>query len=466
MIRERMIRRILFILAVLPARGLSFDLYEAESMALSSSMAIRGMKEEFDLASVNRKLGIRAFLPQLKIRYTDSYSRVLYGEDSESLGLVLDISQRVFDGGRAAAGRELSALQLELLSAAMDKAVETLSDRVRQVFCELLLYREKLKLQKELYRISLDQVRITRRRMELGSITEIDYLDALMNLREQEIGILETGSGKKTLEKDFMFLLGLDTRLLEAEELVLRGSVDRDYPGLPLGERERGFYEARALSCNLDLKKQESEILQARTRRRLVMDSYIPVIGVELSVSFSGDQLPLHQPGYSAGVVIDFPYEILPSSGRATGASRDRFTDTSTLSLETAILPDISFTGDRRTADLALKRELASLDEMRKQIIHQTSSLLETLEQRRLRLDLMREKQELLKRKLEVLEARNKLGEVLELVLLEARSEYYEGEIGLREAVLDLLTGERELEKLLGLGTGELSSLAEGVPGE
>ena len=278
---------------------MSFDLYEAEALALSSSPEIHRIREQFELALLNRKLEIRAFLPQLGIRYSDSYSRVLYGEDSESLSFILDISQRVFDGGRVSAGRELSALQLTLRSAAMDKAVETLRDRVRQVFYQLLLYREKLKLQKELHDISLDQVGITRRKMELGSITEIDYLDALMNLRDQEIGILETDTGRKSLEKDFMLLLGLEIRLLEKEELVLRGSVDRDYPGIPLDETVREFYEARALSCNLELRRQEAAILEARTRRRIVRNSYIPAIDIEMSISFSGEHLPLNRIGYS-----------------------------------------------------------------------------------------------------------------------------------------------------------------------
>ncbi|MBN2049762.1 MAG: TolC family protein [Spirochaetales bacterium] len=463
MLRNPVLLSILLLFSRVLSPGLEVDLGEAESLALSSSADLRHGREQLRLATLNRTLDIRAFLPQVALRYSDRYHRVLHGEDSESYSLVFDIRQPLFDGGRSHSARKLSAVQLELQAASLDAAIETVKDTLWRSFHQLLLTGEELRLQRELYDLSSEELKITRLKQELGSITEIDYLDAMMNLQGQEIGILETESRKKTQETAFLFLLGLDSRLTEDEELILRGDIDRQYPGLALSPEDRRIYEETALARNLDLRKQSAAILQAYSQRRLTRTSFIPAVNLEVSVSFSGDRLPMQDTGYSAGISLEVPWDPFPLSGSSELSVQGEHTRSNGLAGETSILPDIAYIGNYRTAELQLSRELSALEEMKKEISHNLSALLETHRQRRLALDLLRQRQELQKRKLQILEARNNLGEVPELTLLEARTDYYEGEISLGESVLDLLLCERELEQLLGLGIGELTHLVPRV---
>ena len=462
MLRSLVFLALLLLIPQVIAPGLEVDLPEAEKLALSSSVNLRYGREQLHLAALNRTLEIRDFFPGMEVHYSDRYHRIFHGEDSESFSLVLDMRQPLFDGGRSYSARKLSAVQLELQAASLDAAIEHARNDLWRLFHRLFLTGEELRLQRELYEISSEQLKITLLKKELGSITEIDYLDAMMNLQGQEIGILETESRKKTLENDLLFLLGLDDRLTEDEELILLGGIDRQYPGLPLCMEDRQVYEDTALTRNLDLRKQRAAILQANTRCRLIQASCIPAVNLEVSVSFSGDRLPLQDTGFSAGLSMEVPWDPFPVSISSELSARDEHTRSSGRAGEISILQDIGYIGSRRAAELQLSRELSTLEEMKKQISHSLSSLLEAHRQKRLTLNLLRQRQELQKRKLRILETRNSLGEVPELTLLEARTDYYEGEISLGESVLDILLCERELEQLLGLGIGELSCLYRG----
>ena len=78
-------------------------------------------------------------------------------------------------------------------------------------------------------------------------------------------------------------------------------------------------------------------------------------------------------------------------------------------------------------------------------------------------MNIRRSTQGLRHKRLQIIEARNKMGEIKVLELMQARIEYYKEEIAIREGVLELMNTEREFEKLLGINMGDLERLSASV---
>ena len=83
------------------------------------------------------------------------------------------------------------------------------------------------------------------------------------------------------------------------------------------------------------------------------------------------------------------------------------------------------------------------------------------LEHQRIKINIMRETQSLLKRKLIILETRSRMGEVRELDLLQARISFCGEEISILDYVLELMKAERDFAGLTGLSSAELQSVSE-----
>ncbi|MBI9108593.1 MAG: TolC family protein [Spirochaetales bacterium] len=452
---------LIFIIPVFPLPSMDINLAAAERFALEASKPIRNGRQQLNLMALNSSLELRNFLPQIEINYSDSRQVTTYAPDSDSLQLGIDITQPIFDGGREIKSRTLADIQLHLQAAILEQQIEELRDQVWQLFYGLLLNREKLVLQRELLDISSLQLAISLKKFELGSLTELDYLEAAIEVQNMELGILETENQGMSLRQDFAQLLGFEPRYFSFTPLNLKGDVNREYMGLPLRMDELQVYEDLALRENLELSKKKADLNQLKAELEIIRASWIPNLALEASFFLRGTRFPLQQPGYTLALKIDFPFNTLPSGLTFGGGPQSTLQNSRSASGRSSLMPDLAFIINEKSASLKLMQAGEGLDDSITAIERSVYSSLEKLKQKRLSLNLRRSTQDLQAKRMKILQTRSLMGEVTEQELLKTRIEYYEKEINIREAVLDLLLCEREFEQLLGLGLGELSEVSK-----
>ncbi len=454
---------ILFFTSAVAVYSTGIDLDTAERLALESSKELIHAREQIELAALQNKLDIRSFLPSFDLSYSSGRQANLHSGDSESIQLGLSITQPLFNGGRGLEGLRLADVRLRMQAASLENSMEELRDSVWGFFYGLLLNEQKMDLQKELLDISVKQLSVTAKKYEMGTLTELDYLEAAIEVREMELDIMDTETETEGLMQDFAVLLGFDHLFFEKNPLELKGSLDREYQGLQLWENDHSIWLQTAATANLKLRGKRIELEQIRTEYELSKRAYIPSISLEVNLVISGTDFPLQQPGGSVSLNFGFPFSPAPSEIGMGGGFQGNDQISRSGSADVSLLPDPGFIADGKSAKLQLRQAAEELESAVTSLNRSVRTALKELEHMRLRLTVRRSTQELQNKRLKILETRNTMGEVTEADLLEARIEFYSGEIGILEEVMELMQTERAFEKLTGTGFGKLEHLCSSI---
>lgn len=455
MTRLRLITFLIILFTSVTAFGRKITLDESEQLAINNSFQLQNSRQAASVAYLAHKLGIRDFLPQLSFTYSENRQVKYYNEDADSIQAGVTVTQPVYNGGKSVLQRKLSKVQLNLESASLAKQVEDIKDQVWQQYYQVMVYKKKLDLQEELFGLTQDQLSITKKKYEFGNITEIDFLESEIEVQGLEIEISTTKNSYQQLRAKFNNLLGLDDKT----ELDLYPEISPDYPGIDLDVSIKDYLYSITINKNLDLETTKFEIMQAKAQYDIATKSFIPTISLEGTVMYSGDQLPLQTPTYSAKINFEFPYKAMPVSTSAGISKKDDLEYSKNQSLTAKPLNDMGFLLDRKSALIQLNQSLEKEEELKKELYFSIKQQLLDLQQKRDALLLNRRALKLQNRKLIVLETKHRLGEVKEIDLLKGRIEYYNQEIAIWEAILELVITERALEKTIGLGLGELKDL-------
>jgi hypothetical protein len=179
------------------------------------------------------------------------------------------------------------------------------------------------------------------------------------------------------------------------------------------------------------------------------------------SAGLSGRQYPLSRYNWSVGVSVDFSSPWLSGSLSGSAGWEPPYDRTARVQSSASPAPDPVSGFSSRTAILSFNLEKSKYDLAFREAGRMAEKGVERcgfLERKRAlavkTLELEEERYRLAELKLE-------LGKLTRIELMEARLDYAKREAAAAEAAVSLLEGERELERLLGLGPGELSAAAE-----
>ncbi|WP_028975359.1 TolC family protein [Spirochaeta cellobiosiphila] len=434
---------------------LEVTLDESEAMALNNSQELKNQQSSMEISHFSYQLGIRNFFPQFSFTYSNSRQTRYNSTDSDSIQLGVNIDQPIFDGGRTLIQRELTGIQLNLQSANLEKQRDSIRNSVWQLYHQVYITRQKLDLQRELYKISEEQLDITQKKYDIGSITEIDLVESKIEVQSLEIDIVATENQYHSLLSQLNSLLGLPVET----ELVLFSSIDTEYTGISLSIDDKDYYYNIALSRNLDIKSARVETTQAKAQYDIATRSLIPTISLEGGVNFSGEQFPLQTPSYNAKLNIQFPFKAVPVTTSVAFSSTPKVEYSSSNSYSVTPLSDMSFLVDKKSAAIQLTSSMQKEQDTQNNLIFNIEEQLKDLKQKRSSIILNRKALSLQKQKQDILAVKYKLGEVKELDLLKSNIDYYNQEIAIWQSILELILSERAFEQLLGLGLGELSNL-------
>ena len=439
-----------------PARAAPpLSLAEAETRALAASTHLAILRLRARQRARAWALGAREYLPRLSLQVDDSETIAVGGPDTRSGSVSVTIEQPVFDGGRIAVRRALSRAELLLDQGACADEEDALVDAVRGLYWKALVQQEKLGIQEEARDIAARQVEIARAERGIGAIREIDLVETELEQARADLRVEETrGALDETLD-----LLRERLSMGTGEPLALSGTIDAGYPGLDL-PRVADRLVAAALAGNTAVKRTELEARKALEAVRVARMQFVPRISLALTVSFSGDRLPLQEPSASGELILDFPSRAFPlstsvSAGRTLSGQASRSS-----AAEAAFLEDLSGWTDRADAELARQESLMENARAVETLRAQVGRAAAAYEQKKSAASLQRRTVALAESRAAILGRQLELGGTTRVDYMEALAQRARDAGDLLEDVLAVLEAERGIERLLGVRAGGLARLA------
>jgi outer membrane protein TolC len=355
-------------------------------------------------------------------------------------------------GVRVLSGGKLTQLSFTEQERNYLLARDAVADQIFSAFHSLILLEEKLRLQEDLVLLSNDQRTITDKEFELGLITEVDRLETYLEFQSLEISLKQTQSDLEQSYFAFKDALGLDIET----EIQVEGTVPLEYQGITLRTDQSALLDT-AVAFNREIRSLAAQIESLRTQKGLYDMGWLPVVSLQGEAKISGAQYPLDQWDYSMTLAVQLPIPGLPITTSLTLGSTPPTSENTSTAVNFSPLPDLNFIAE----GVQFRNQFAALSiQYEKAILSLQGQIAAISVQHRLlkeSLVLQKEKQSIQSRRLNIMQRQLELGEIKRVDFIKAQISLLEQEVSLREAVIQLMILERQIESLLGLGMGELT---------
>ena len=397
-------------------------------------------------------LGRRAYLPRLAIGASEDDRLSENGADSFVKNYSISVDQLVWDGGRLMLGRQLERMDLALSGAKLEQMAEETAEAALSVYRELLYTRAVLAIREAMAESLARQRALIERETELGIALPADLAEADITLEEHRIELENLEIDLAETERRFAEILGLE-QLPPLEETIDTGRKT----SLPSTLLARSMTEAK----NPELAEERRLIARKQGELKYAALSWMPEVRITGSFGLSGRRYPLTRQTWSVGINVDFSSPWI--SGALGGSAGRELPYDTTARIQSSVnpLPDPASGMTRRQAELSLSLERRKYALALERLGRSAEQGVEKCRMADRKRELAGESLGLAGEKYRLAELRRELGHLTRGELMEERIEYSQKEIAIVEAAIALLAAERELEKLMGLGPGELRVLAE-----
>lgn len=433
---------------------LHLTLDNAISRAVSTSRQLREQSQSLQIARSRHLLDIRRYFPELSISWANNATVNEFSSDTYSHQVSLKLSQFLTDGGRTRSQRELALIELLMQERQLQDARESVKDQAWNAFMGAAIGREKIALQTRALDLSRQQLEILRIELRQGAITELDFVDAELEVLNLEVSLSSSRIELRSQERLLLSLLSYPSDTEFTQEVRDFSS----YSGIILPSQDLLF--SLAVEQNKEYEKLEYQILQTREQIKLARRQFVPQVSLEGSISLSGNQFPLSQPQSNLSISLRFPASGSPisatiSAGRQSTSSRNQLT-----SISGDPLQSITGTLDLRSLEASLRSQEDQLAEVTQNLRLEIENITDQYSLKKEQLNLERDRLALEKRRYRVLVQQWELGEINQLDLISANTSISKNEIALLDRVMELIQTERSIEKSLGIDPGSLASLA------
>jgi outer membrane protein TolC len=435
-----------FPVQALEAETRGCDLAAAISMALKNSRALAEYRLEQQVARAVQKLACRQFFPALELGISRDDSVVYDSPDSRSRRLSVGLRQLIYDGGRTRAGLERRRREIAQARFDLEAESEELIWNVITLYTEILEFRQKRQIQQETYSSAVLQHGIAREELRLGALTELEFLDFDIRLKNLELELERTDQEQRLLLFRFGRLLGSDP---DAAPPVPAGRLNPDYNGF-IPELDGDHWRGLALQRNPDLRKIRMRVQEQDELLRQAARSWLPEIRGSFSAFASGPEYPLSVPGFEAGVELHFQLPVLPM--QAAGAVGKTSPEERSLagSASFQVLEGLEDLYSKKLARLHLSQAAGDLDALMTEIAFKIRELLFNIGSLKKSLRLLREQLGIEVRRSRLQELRLALGQIKRIDVLDSELELARLSIELVGATVDLYNEEVSLLRLCG----------------
>jgi outer membrane protein TolC len=428
------------------------SLQEAIDMAVLNSVQLQQTQLQLQSEKALSYLSWRQWLPQVSFGYSESTSQVDAGADQNQAQWSVQGSQLIFDGGQGFVQGKLTQLAITEQERNYLLARDGVADQIFSAFHSLILLEEKAQLQRELVELSAEQETITNTEFSLGLITEVDRLETLLEFQSLEIDLKQTESELEQSYFAFKDALGLEIQT----DLRVQGTVPMDYQGITISDDQNELLDT-AVAFNGEIRSLGAQIESLRTQKGLYDMGWLPVVSLQGEAKLYGAQYPLDQWDYTLTLAVQLPIPGLPITTSLTLGSTPPTSESTSSSINVSPLPDLGFIAE----GVQFRNQFSALSiQYEKAILSLQGQIAAISVQHRLlkeSLVLQKEKQDIQARRLSIMQRQLELGEIKRVDFVKAQIALLEQEVSLREAIIQLMILERQVESLLGLAMGELT---------
>jgi outer membrane protein TolC len=398
------------------------------------------------------KWDLREFLPSFSFSLSESDSTSIMAGDSRSKSIQASINQKIFDGGKNKLVYETSRLNSLYAYQEYQGELREFRSAIISGYYNCITQGETARIREDLLKAAGEQLEIIRRETALGLSLETDYLEYLASFitieheRDQSLRDLET------LERRLKDSIGLDREA----ELEIGEDISGDF--------EYFYYEPYldllwqlVRTASVELKKQSLAAQSAQKQLAHSRRWYIPSVGVQGSVSFTGVSYPLTEPRYSLKLTFDFSnLNLMPLSlNPGYGFERDRLYHVSN-SVSGSIPPNPVYPVTRKLEDLAVLRNRLEQTEAEKELGERLYDLVIAHDSSLRSADTARRMIEVLEKRIEFSRLLMEQGRKKRIDFLNELIELSQAKISLKEQQIQAVALERSLEILANFPFGGL----------
>jgi outer membrane protein TolC len=246
-------------------------------------------------------VGIQDFLPSLGFSFSESDSPSLLASDSRGKTLRFSISQEIFSGGKKKLAYETGRLSALYGWQEFEGEYRSFLSTVMSLYYQYLLLREMGNIREDLVSQAGEQLGILKREAELGLSLETDYLEYAASYLELEQERDQGLRDLRTLERQLKSALSLNQ---ETPVKVL--PFDSGDPEYFYYEPFLDYLWSLLRTASVELKKLRLNTEYGKKQYHYGRRWYLPVIGAQGALSFSGNSYPLTEPSYSLQLTFDF----------------------------------------------------------------------------------------------------------------------------------------------------------------
>lgn len=403
------------------------------------------------------KMSFRSFLPSFDFSLSNNQSVSNFATDNKTKTFTLSATQLIYDGGQRSFSYKIGKILSLYAYNEYEQSLKMFSSKIINQYYSLLKQMEIVKIKNVLFSVAKDQLVIVEREKELGLITETNYLEFLISYLETE-NDREVSVRELERQKDeFKVTLGLNKNI--EIELIETYSVSNTYKELI--EYKNFLYE-RIKTQNIDLKKQNLEILSKQAQIKYQKRWFLPTIALEASMSFSGKDYPLTQPDYSIQLSFSFANNpFLPIDIKKKVSIKNGKITSIGDSASTQILPSSTFTLEDMQEKLYLQQSKIKYEQTKNQLYEALLDLVYEHDDYVYEIEMKTKSINLQKKKIEISKVELKNGSLKRVDFLEYLVKLASSEIELLESIINIGMIERNLEILTNIPFGEIQYVCE-----
>lgn len=439
---------ILSLVQVSQARETGIDLTGAVARARKSSAELSWALFDLGVDETRCRLSWRHYLPAISLGYTRNTSVVYYGPDSRNASVSVGLSGTVYDRGARRHDLERKRMDLRLKRKLFEIRERELYLTVAGAYAELLGYRIQEEIMGETLESARMQARISAEELRTGEITEVDHLTILARVKDLELEEAGHHLRRKRLLYEFALMMGGNGD----EGFFPEGRLDHGYPGF-VKQEDAGYYLDAAEKNSAALLELAGEMYSLGEILRREERSGLPSVSTRMELFVSGREFPLSRPGFTLGIGLAWNNPILPFSAGATAGSRNPFERSLGTDGSLRLADDLEGLLSAEIARVNLHKAGVNHENAIRNLRYSIREELAEIEREAGTLNLLREKQAIGERKLEIQAVLLKIGDI-------TRLDFVEEKISLARIRMDILTSIIRL-------SGRESALlhACGIPG-
>jgi outer membrane protein TolC len=420
------------------------NLSQAQMLAVLNDTDLRIAKATQKLSTRSYYMGYSKFFPQFSTNlqmtnfslYEINNNRLNYYTDPYETKLGVQVDQLLFDGGELIFQTYFRGYEVNIMGKENDEKEQAIKEKIEGIFCDLTYEEEKVaELEKKLKYLQ-EEKPIIEKKLNLLTITELEYKEFLINMNESEINLIQEKRKNKLMLNDFKDLINVGREV----DVKLESDIDIKETRIPesaLTIFQEYSIRNRSKSMSLMLKNYNAKIKQVLTYIALA-----PKINSSFVYNFLGNGYPLYKNDWTLTISLNwnlpfFPTEIssatkFPTDNTNMLGKTDRNTemlgDVKT-NIKTKYFDNMESINSFEQSQLNAYKAQVDYD---KYVSDNEKKLTETIGEYNELLDLLRlsrNKIELLKDKLKILKVKLDQGTARYIDVLEAENSLFSAEM-------------------------------------